>query len=124
MKIIQFRCESDPPATELKELIVEQMNLWSRLQFLSSDPEYATEKFSVEIWKNKHNDSHTFWVNWDDIYLNLGDDGKKIADRMLGEKPFQGIIRRASFAEEFPDIRLELVDVADLVSEGYIAAEK
>ena len=52
MKILQFLCPQDPPATQLKQLMVDQINTWSRLQWLTDDPAYTTAPFSADVWPN------------------------------------------------------------------------
>jgi len=53
MKIIQFRCPVDPPAEHLRQLMIGQINTWSRLQRLADDPEYVTQPFTLGQW-NTH----------------------------------------------------------------------
>lgn len=120
MKIIQFRCEYDPPVTQLKQIMVDQCNTWSRLQRLANDPDYTTSPFNMDNWRVKLDDPHVHWVDWDAIYDLLGDDGRFIADQMFGTGPLQGVLRLAPLVQAMPDIRLELVDVSDPVAAGYL----
>lgn len=120
MKILQFRCLQDPPATQLKQLVIEQANTWSRLQRLSNDPNYTTSPFSVDLWKPHTTIAGLYWLNYDSIYNNLGDDGRLIADQMLGDGPLRGILKNAPLVNALPDSKLEVVEVLDLVADGYL----
>jgi hypothetical protein len=66
MKVLQFLCPQDPLATQLKQLMVDQVNTWSRLQRLSTDPEHTTAAFDVSIWKE-----HTITFAWVGQTLNM-----------------------------------------------------
>jgi len=123
MKIIQFRCPIDPPASQLKALMIEQVNTWSRLQRLTTDPEYITKPFSLEQWHAHTQDPALYWADWDAIYAALGDDGQKIADQMLGSGPLQGILRMAPLVAQMPDVKIQIVDVADPLAAGYVEAD-
>ena len=122
MKIIQFKCPTDPPATQLKKLMIDQVNTWSRLQRLATDPAYGTEPFGMDQWRTHQTDASIHWADWDAIYANLGDDGRKIADQMLGTGPLQGILRMAPLVSTMPNLRLELLDIADPAAAGYMPA--
>lgn len=120
MKIIQFRCPSDPPASQLKALMIEQVNTWSRLQRLASDPDYGTDPFGADQWRVHTQDSALHWADWGAIYAHLGDDGRKIADQMLGDGPLRGILRMAPLVASMPDLRIQIVEVDDPVAAGYL----
>ena len=121
MKIIQFRCP-EPPAMQLRQVMVDQVNTWSRLQRLTDDPDYVTAPFTVGGWRVHTTDPDLNWTNWDAIYNALGDDGRAIADQLLGEGPMQGILRHAPLVAALPDVRLEIVEIEDLVAAGYVEA--
>ena len=121
MKIIQFRCP-EPPAMQLRQVMVDQVNTWSRLQRLTDDPDYVTAPFTVDGWRVHTTDPDHHWTNWDAIYSTLGDDGRAIADQLLGEGPMQGILRHAPLVAALPDVRLEIVEIEDLVAAGYVEA--
>lgn len=123
MIILQFLCPQDPPATQLKQLMLDQINTWSRLQRLSSDPDYSTAPFGPEIWREHTATAGLWWFDYGSVYAHIGDDGRKIADQMLGNGPLQGILKVAPLVSALPDSRLELVDVADPVAAGYLPAE-
>lgn len=123
MKIVQFLCPADPPASQLKALMVSQVNTWSRLQRLASDPDYSTVPWDMSVWREHTTTPGLWWVDWDSIYAHLGDDGRAIADQMLGTGPLQGILRMAPLVSSLPDLRLQVVDVADPVAAGYLPAE-
>jgi hypothetical protein len=120
MKILQFLCPQDPPAEQLKALMLAQVNAWSRLQRLANDPEYTTNPFGPEVWHEHTETEGLWWVNWDAIYSNLGDDGRFIADQMLGSQPLQGILKNAPLVNALPSTKIEIVEVADLVAAGYL----
>jgi hypothetical protein len=120
MKILQFYCPQDPPATELKECITEQANIWSRLSRLSSDPAYVTAVFSVDTWKEHTTRPGLWWVDYDAIHAALGDDGRKIANHLIGSPVVKGVLQKAPFNDVSPDSVLEMVDVADPVADGYL----
>lgn len=119
MRILQFVCPQDPPATELKELIVKQFNAWSRLKWLSNDENYMTAKFDLSTWKESATVSGLWWLNYDDVYSVLGDDGRVIADNLFGDLQFQGYLKAAPLVHGYPDTQLKIVNVADLVAAGY-----
>ncbi len=120
MKILQFLCPQDPPATQLKALIIDQINTWSRLQRLSKDPDYITSPFGDDTWYEHTTIQGLWWMNYDSVYAAVGDDGRKIADQLLGDGPLQGILRMAPLVQQLPDTRLQIVDVEDAVESGYL----
>jgi hypothetical protein len=120
MKILQFNCPLDPPASQLKALMLEQVNTWSRLSRLSSDPDYTTAPFGADVWKEHTTTPGLWWVDWGSIYEHLGNDGRAIADQLLGDKPFQGVLRLAPLVQALPNVRIQIVDVDDLVAAGYL----
>jgi hypothetical protein len=119
-RVIQFTC-ADPQITAgLRALMVEQVNTWSRLSRLAADPKQVTDPFDVSVWKDHLTKNGVSWANYDSIYDNLGDDGRKIADQMLGSGPMQGILLNAPLMPSIdPAMRLSIVQVTDMVSEGY-----
>ena len=120
MKILQFYCPQDPPATELKECITEQANIWSRLHRLSADPAYITDTFRVDAWKEHTTKPGLWWVDYDSIHAALGDDGRTIANHLIGSPVVKGVLQKAPFNDVSPESVLEMVDVADPVAEGYL----
>jgi hypothetical protein len=120
MKILQFLCPQNPPADTLKQIMVDQVNTWSRLQRMSGDPGYGTDAFDLSIWREHTTTIGLWWMDYDSVYANIGDDGRRIADRMLGEGPLQGILRLAPLVQELPSTKLDLVEVADPVAAGYL----
>jgi hypothetical protein len=121
MKILQFYCPNDPPATELKECITEQANIWSRLTRLSSDPDYVTAVFSVDTWKEHTTRPGLWWVDYGSIHAALGDDGRMIANHLIGSEVIKGALQKAPFNNLSPESVLELVEIDDLVAAGYMA---
>ncbi len=121
MKIIQFSCAIPQVSDALKALMLQQVNAWSRLQHLSTDPAYVTEPFGVGTWHTHTTDPALHWANWDAIYGALGDDGRVIADQFLGDGPFQGFLLATDLLPvTAPGVRLQMVAVDDLVADGYI----
>lgn len=120
MKILQFLCPQDPPAEQLKQLMVDQINTWSRLQRLSNDPAYVTAPFSTEIWHEHTATEGLWWFDYDSVYAHIGDDGRKIADQLLGSGPLQGILLTSPLVQDLPGTQLKIVEVEDLVVAGYL----
>ncbi len=99
--------------------MVDQINTWSRLQRLASDPEYVTNPFDGSIWHEHTVTAGLWWLDYDGVYDVLGDDGRLIADQMFGDGPLQGILKFAPLVQALPNAKLEVVEVADLVAAGY-----
>lgn len=123
MRILQFLCPYNPPSDQLKQLMTDQMNTWSRLRWLSTDPDYITAPFTVDIWKEHTTITGLYWFDYDSVYNNIGDDGRSIADQMLGNGALQGILKMAPLVQSLPGTKLELLDVEDMIAEGYILAD-
>jgi len=122
MKILQFICEQDPPSSQLKKLLVDQFNTWSRLNWLTTDVDYVTKKYDPSIWQKHTKIPGLWWLNYDDIYIGLGDDGRAIADQLLGDSQFQGALKSAPLVNGMPDTQLKIINVIDLVESGYMTA--
>ena len=122
IKVIQFHCPNPEVAEELKAAILEVANEFSGLPFRAEDPEYITNPFGMDEWREHTQTPGLWWANYGAIYQHLGGSGRKLADRLLGFGPLQGILRHAPLALAYPDMRLEIVDVQDPVAEGYLAA--
>lgn len=120
MQILQFFCPQDPPASQLKQLMLDQINTWSRLQRLSNDANYSTAPFGPEIWREHTATAGLWWFDYSSVYAHIGDDGRKIADQMLGNGPLQGLLKAAPLVNALPGSRLELIEVADPVAAGYL----
>lgn len=118
MRVIQFRCETDPPLSQLQGLMLAQINHWSRLQRLSNDPDYGTAPFGAEQWHQHTQDPHLYWADWDAIYAHLGHDGRGIADTMIGTPSAPGPVCRTPL---LGGVSLVVADVADPVAAGYVA---
>jgi hypothetical protein len=122
MRVLQFLCPSNPPAEQLKQLMVDQINTWSRLQWLSSDPEYTTQPFSLSVWREHTTTAGLWWLDYESIYAQIGDDGRKIATQLLEPGPLTGILLLAPLVATMPDLKLQLVEVADPIADGYLPA--
>lgn len=123
MKIIQFSCPIPEVAAGLQAVMLEQVNAWSRLAWLTNDPQYVTQPFGSEQWHQHTTDATLYWADWGSIYDNLGDDGRVVADRFFGDGPMQGLLRVVPLLPAFPDMLLTIVNVEDPVAAGYVAAE-
>ncbi len=121
MKILQFICPTDTLAQEVQRLMIDQFNTWSRLQRLAQDPGYVTQPFSTSQWRVHQTDPTLHWLDWDSVYANLGDDGRRVADQMLGTGPLQGNMLDDPVVPDMPETTFQIVDVADPVAEGYEA---
>lgn len=121
MKLIQFRCPIPQVAAGLQQVMLEQVNTWSRLNWLPDDPNYVSQPFGMEQWSQHTTDPDLYWANWGAIYDNLGDDGRVIADRFFGDGPLQGLLRTVPLLPQFPSMLLEIVDVPNLVEAGYVS---
>jgi len=120
MKIIQFTCPDNEIATKLKELMTNQVNEWSRLKHLATDPDYVTSPWEVDIWQEHLETPQLWWTNYGAIYDNLGDTGRNIADQMLGFGDWQGIMRLVPLVQQLPDMLVQIVDIEDPVAAGYL----
>ena len=120
MKVIQFLCPDTTIANQLKALVLAQANKWSRLQYLAEDPEYITNPFDMDEWREHSQTSGLYWADYGKIYEHLGDHGRDIADQMFGFEPLQGILRHAPLVLLYPEMRLQIVDVQDQVAQGYL----
>ncbi len=120
MKILQFLCPQDPPAEQLKTIMMEQVNTWSRLSRLSSEAAYVTDPFDMSIWHEHPQTAGLWWLDFDAVYAALGDDGRKIADQFFGDGPLQGILLTVPLVAEIPGTRLGFVDIDDPVADGYL----
>jgi hypothetical protein len=120
MRVLQFLCPLNPPAEQLKQLMVDQINTWSRLRWLSTDPEYTTAPFDTSIWREHITTEGLWWLDYDSTYAQIGDDGRKIADQMFEPGPLTGILLHAPLVVEMPEMKLQLVEVADPIAAGYL----
>ena len=119
MRILQFTCDDDVVSNSIKTFIISQLNIWSRLDWLTTDIEYITNKFDMDFWKNHTTIANIHWINWDDVYSNLGSDGKLIADSMIGDVVKKGFFELSPIDSNCPDLLLEIVKVDDLVESAY-----
>ena len=120
MRVLQFLCPLNPPAEQLKQLMVDQMNTWSRLQWLADDPEYITQPFDLGVWREHTVTAGLWWLDYDSVYGQIGDDGRKIATQLLEPGPMTGIVLLAPLVATMPDLKLQMIEVADPVAAGYL----
>jgi hypothetical protein len=120
MKILQFLCPTNPLSELLKAIILKQFNIWSRLQWLADDPEYTSQPFDMSIWREHTATEGLWWLDYDTIYANIGDDGRKIADQMFEPGPLTGILLHAPLVAAIPEMKLQMIEVPDPVAAGYL----
>ena len=120
--VIQFLCPDPLLAEKIKERVLAQANIWSRLQYRSEDPEYGTSPFGMDEWHQHTQRAGLWWANYGAIYEHIGDHGRNIADHMFGDGQGDGILRHAPLALAYPNMRFEIVDVQDPVAQGYLPA--
>jgi hypothetical protein len=124
MKIIQFILLHAETAEELKQRILHQANTWAGFNYLrEDDPDYSTDPFDMDEWHEHLETPGLYWAHYGKIYAHLGDRGREVADQMFGtDGPLQGILLHAPLSLDYPDARLQIVEVDDPVAEGYLAA--
>jgi hypothetical protein len=120
MRVLQFLCPLNPPAEQLKQLMVDQINTWSRLRWLANDPEYTTQPFDLSVWREHTVTAGLWWLDYDSIYAQIGDDGRKIATQLLEPGPMAGNMLLAPLVETMPDLKLQMIEVADPIAAGYL----
>ena len=73
----------------------------------------------MSVWK-EHTVNIGLWsLNYDNVYNNLGDDGRAIADQMFGDLEFQGVLKASPLVDGVPETQIQIIDVSDLVASGY-----
>lgn len=112
MKIIRFSATNAEIMQGLKQRLLTQINVWSRLQRLSEQGN-DTQPFNDSIWKEHPTMPDTVWANWDDVYNNLGDDGRLIADQFLGDGQLQGVLLEYPMIASMPETQLVIETVGD-----------
>ena len=122
MRVLQFLCPLNPPAEQLKQLMVDQINTWSRLRWLANDPEYTTQPFDLSVWREHITTEGLWWLDYDSVYANIGDDGRKIATQLLEPGPMGGIMLLAPLVAAMPDLKLQMIEVAEPIAAGYLPA--
>jgi hypothetical protein len=58
-------------------------------------------------------------VDYDAIHAALGDDGRKIANHLIGSDVIRGVLQKAPFNDISPESVLQIVEVEDPASAGY-----
>jgi hypothetical protein len=59
-------------------------------------------------------------MDYDSVYGQIGDDGRKIATQLLEPGPMTGIVLLAPLVAAMPDLKLQMIEVADPVATGYL----
>lgn len=124
MRIIQFTSTNLTTVSLIKAGCLHQINSWSRLRFLADDPEYITKPYDDSIFKPHPTIKGLYWINYELIYTHLGDDGRIIADGLIGTIEHPGVLLRTPLILTLPESVLEMVDVKSLVEAGYVAASE
>ena len=124
MRVIQFICSHEETAEELKQRILHQANTWGGFNYLRvDDPDYTTSPWSMDEWHAHLETPGLWWADYGKIYEHLGDRGREVADQMFGtDEPLQGILLHAPLSLDYPDARLQIVEVDDPVADGYLPA--
>jgi hypothetical protein len=124
MKVIQFILLHAETAEELKQRILHQANTWAGFKYLrEDDPDYSTDPFDMDEWHAHLETPGLWWADYGKIYAHLGDRGREVADQMFGtDGPLQGILLHAPLSLDYPDCRLQIVEVDDPVAAGYLPA--
>jgi hypothetical protein len=124
MKIIQFILLEAQTAEELKQRILHQANTWAGFNYLrEDDPDYTTDPFGMDEWHEHLETPGLWWADYGKIYAHLGNRGREVADQMFGtDGPLQGILLHAPLSLDYPDARLQIVEVDDPVAAGYLPA--
>jgi hypothetical protein len=114
MRILRFTETDAARAQALVTEMTAQINTWSRLQHLCDDPDYVTQPFDASIWREHTKIPGLWWLDYSSLHANLGDDGRKIADWFIG------VIGEPGLMAGLTDCTLSLVEINDLVREGYL----
>ncbi len=117
VQVIQFQSNNPEVIQLVKQGCLKQINVWSRLEMLASDPEYMTRPYDESIFQVTP--EGLIWANYSDIYEGLGDMGRSIADTLIGTLEKPGALLRVPLVAEEPDTQLTLVYVDNLVEAGY-----
>jgi hypothetical protein len=97
-------------------------NAFSAIPFRMEDPEYVTRPFGMDVWHEHLQTPGLYWADYSTIYRHIGNVGREILNQLIGTKAWQGILLRVPLDVDFPESCMQLVEVDDLVAQGYIAA--
>jgi hypothetical protein len=114
MRILRFTETDAARAQALVTEMTAQINTWSRLAHLCHEPDYVTQPFDVSIWQEHTTMPGLWWLDYNSLYANLGDDGRKIADWFIG------VIGEPGLIAGLTDCTLSLVEIDDIVLDGYL----
>ena len=120
MKILQFHLTSEDAIAAAQRDMLATINAWSLLSWrAANNPEQVTNPWGPEIF-NKHMTNQTlYWVDWDAIYMHLGEIGQSLADvQIVGTSEMPGVLIGTPLG--FWQVTLEFVEVPDLVAAGYL----
>ena len=107
MNIIQFTEPDADKAAIIIERITAQLNAWSNFGVLLQDPTYNTKGFQLSDWQTKADDPTTYWVNYDAVFANLGDQGRLAAQELIGNRRVPGALMRAPVCPDGGSTMLE-----------------
>jgi hypothetical protein len=72
------------------------------------------------VWRKHTVTAGLWWLDYDSIYAQIGDDGRKIATQLLEPGPMAGNMLLAPLVETMPDLKLQMIEVADPIAAGYL----
>jgi len=107
MNIIQFTEPDAARAALIIERITTQLNTWSNFGVLTQDPNYTTKGFQISDWQPKADDQTTYWVNYDEVFASLGEQGQIAAQELIGNRKVLGALMRAPICPDGGSTMLE-----------------
>jgi hypothetical protein len=123
MNIIQFTEPDADKAAIIIERITAQLNAWSNFGVLLQDPTYNTKGFQLSDWQTKADDPTTYWVNYDAVFANLGDQGRLAAQELIGSRRVPGALMRAPICPDGGSTMLEFSISENLAIDGYLPGD-
>jgi hypothetical protein len=124
MKILQFKASELEAIQDATRNMLLTINGWSLLSWRAENNEgQVTLPFGDDIFHQHTTDPELWWVNWSEIYPHLGQIGQSLADLQIGSLDSPGVLLGSYLGSEkitTEKIKLELVEVADLVAAGYL----
>jgi hypothetical protein len=120
--ILQFSCPPGPSLTAASAAFLALMNNASRFNYLVNTPGYGTDQFDNSIFNVSVSTPNLNWINWDTVYSSLGDNGRDIANILIGTPEQPGWMLSAPIPGIAPPTTISILNVADLVASGYQAA--
>jgi hypothetical protein len=120
MHILQFRATDPDDIQAAIGAMLVTVNGWSLLDFRArNDADQVTQPWGPEVFSQHTTEPELWWANWSQVYPHLGEIGRGLADLNIGIPDNLGILIGSPLGAR--DITLHLLEVADLVSAGYVA---